>query len=188
VKYLKWLCRSPVPCYMTGWYLIFDVATLTDILVTWPWHVYTGTCHAILIIWYLILVLTMLCLLLDIWYRYLPYYIWPMIPNNGTCHVILDIWFMTPAHGIYTDTWYVIFDTWSTILDIRHRYLPCFTWHLTYCHLVPIHLTWYCDLTGYYYSGHRTSLHTHDYHFYGDFIIILLPDIWYSWTPVLLNS
>ena len=45
-----------LPCY--AYYLISD----------------TGTCHAILITWYLILVLVILYLLLDIWYQYLPCY------------------------------------------------------------------------------------------------------------------
>ena len=134
VKRLKYLYRSPLPCYVTGWYLIFDIVTLTDILVTWPWYICTGTCHAILITWYLTPVLAMLHLSLDIWHRYLP-------------------------------------------------------WSLTCYHLVLVYLTWYCDtwldiIT----PDTCISLHIHDYHFYGDLIITLSPDIWYSWTPILLNS
>ena len=54
----------------------------------------TGTCHAILIIWYLILVLAMLCLLLDIWYRYLPCYTYYLISDTSTCHAILITWYL----------------------------------------------------------------------------------------------
>ena len=37
---------------LTYIHLILDVVTLTDILVTWPWHVYTGTCHASIDTWH----------------------------------------------------------------------------------------------------------------------------------------
>jgi len=170
---LKCLYHSPVPCDVTGWYLIFDVVTLTDILVTWPWHIYTWylACyiwhmiHTILNTWYLIPVLAMLYLLLDIWYRYLPCYAYYLIPDTGTCHVIFDIWYPTPVLAML----YLPLDMW-------HWYL---LWHLTCYHLVLVYLIWCCDTC--------ISLHIHDYHFYGDLIIILLPDIWYSWTPVYLN-
>ena len=143
MKSLKCLYRSHVPCYVTGWYLIFDVVTLTDILVTWPWY-YTP-------------VLAMLHLSLDIWHQYLPCYTRHLISDTGTYHAILDGW-----HAIT---------------------------HLTCYHLVPIHLTRYCDtwlVTVL--PGICIILHIYDSHFYGDLIIILLPDIWYSWTPVLPNS
>jgi len=195
---IKSLYRSPVPCYVTGWYLIFDVVTLTDILVIWPWYIYTGTCHAyylisdtgtchaILIIWYLIPVLAMLDLSLNIWRRYLS---WLSLDiNTGTCHAILVIWYLIPV----LVTLYLLFDIW-------YRYLPCYTyrllpdtwynntWHLTCYHLVLVHLTWYC--------GTCIILHIHDYYFYRNLAWLLYcyqifgtPELLYSWSPVLLNS
>ena len=101
-----------------------------------------------------------------------------LISDTGIRHAILITWYLTPVLAML-----------YLSLDIWYQNLPCYTWHLTYCHLVPIHLTWYCDtwldtIT----PDTCISLHIHDYHFYGDLIIILSPDIWYSWTPVLLNS
>ena len=106
--------------------------------------------------------------------------------------------------------WYVILDTWSLKLDIWHRYLTCYqltldtwhlisdTWQLTCYHLIPdicyrlvmTHLTWCCD----------TWLDTYIWYLYYiayswlsllrglGMIIILLLDLWYSWTLVLLYS
>ena len=128
MKSLISLCRSHVPCYVTGWYLVFDVATLTDILVTWPGYVYTGTCHAyylisdtgtchaILIIWYLITVLAMLCLSFDIWYQYLPCYTYYLICAIGTCHAILIACYLT-LDIITFDTWHAITRYWYTWPD-----------------------------------------------------------------------
>ena len=138
VKSLKCLYRSPVPCYVTGWYLIFDVATLTDILVTWPWHVYTGTCHAILITWYLTPVLAMLYLTLDIRHRYWTCYHSLDILSHGTSTLDLILWYMTGYYYI----WHMYYFAYSWLSSLREIGM----------------------------------------------IIILLPDIWYSWTPVLLNS
>jgi len=160
VKSLKCLYRSPVPCYVTGWYLIFNVVTLTNILVTWPWHVYTGTCHAIFDTWYPTSVLSMLYLPPDIghrylpcyicqWYqttvlamlylthdtghRYLPRYIWHMIPDTGTCHAILATWYRTPVLAmLYLPTWYrtPVLAMLYLTHDTGHRYLPCYIWHM----------------------------------------------------------
>ena len=153
------------------------------------WH---GTCHATLITWYLTPVLTMLYLSLDIrhrylpcytyhlisdtatyhiWHRYLPCYTYHLIFDTGTCHAILITWYLTP------------------VLTMLYLSLDIWYWHLTCYHLVLVHLIWYCDswldiIT----PDTCISLHNHDYHFYGDLIIILLPDIWYSWTPELLYS
>ena len=144
MKSLICLCCFPVPCYVTGWYLVFDVATLTDLLVTWSWYIYTGTCHAyylisdtgtcraILIIWYLIPVLTMLDLLLDIWHRYLPCL--SLDIDTGTCHAILIIWYLIPILVMLV-TWY------------RYRYMPCYTYYLISdtgtCHAILLLDTWH---------------------------------------------
>ena len=80
ISYLTLTCiYRYLPCYT--YYLISD----------------TGTCHTMLITWYMISVLAVLCLLLDIWYRYLPCYTYRLIPDTwycGTC-IILHI------HGYY---------------------------------------------------------------------------------------
>ena len=87
--------------------------------------------------------LTLICI-----HRYLPCYTYYLISDTGTCHVILITWYLTPVLVML-----------YLSLNIWHRYLPCYTYHLisdtdtchatlrhlTYCHLVPIHLTWYCD-------------------------------------------
>ena len=95
--------------------LIFDVVTLTDILVTWPWYIYTGTCHATLITLYLTL--------------YLPCCTYHLISDTGTYHIILDGWraitHLTcyPLVLVYL-TWYC--DTWlDTIIPDT-----CITWHI----------------------------------------------------------
>ena len=93
----------------------------------------------------------------------------------------------------------LLLDTWFLTLDIRHRYLTCYyltpeTWHLTIdmlslildiCyHLVLTHLTWYCDTWHLYYIAYSWLSLLWEL----SMIIILLPDIWYSWTLVLFNS
>ena len=81
--------------------------------------------------------------------------------------------------------------------DIWHRYLPCYTWHLIYdtatCHAILD--TWYITpvLDMLYLTPNTWHLYYMAYSWLSLFrglgmIIILLPDIWYSWTPVLLNS
>jgi len=167
---------------VTGWYLIFDVVTLTDILVTWPWHVYTwylpcytwpiisdtGTCHAILNTWYLTPILVMLYLTLDIWHRYLPCHTWHLISDTCTCHAILDIWYLTPD--------IITLDSWHAII-----HFSCF-------HPVQVHLTWYYDTwlvivipdTVLYCIFITFSGSWHDYY--------TVTRLLYSWTPVFLNS
>jgi len=115
---------------------------------------------------------------LDIWHRYLICY-----------YLTLDTWHLISAGTWHVITWHLIPDTWclTPVLDM----LSLDTWHML--SLVLTHLTWYCDtwldtIT----PDICVTLHIHDYHFYGDLdmIIILLPDIWYSWTfvsPVLMS-
>jgi len=94
----------------------------------------TGTCHAILITWYLTPVFAMLYLSLDIRHRYLPCYTYHLISDTGTYHAILITWYPTP-----------IFAMLHLSLDIRYRYLLCYTYHLIpntgTCHAILI--TWY---------------------------------------------
>ena len=114
VKSLKCLYRSPVPCYVTVWYLIFDVVTLTDILVIWSWHVYTGTCHAILIIRYLTPVLVMLYLTPDVRHRYLTcYHSFDML-SPGTRIFDLILWLLTGYY--YTGHQYFFAYSWLSLL------------------------------------------------------------------------
>jgi len=183
VKSLKCLYRSPVLCDVTGWYLIFDDVTLTDILVTWSWYIYTGTCHAYLLIstpllamlntWYL----TMLHAILshDIWHRYLPCYIWHMISDTDTYHAIFDTWYPTPVPAML----YLTLDTW-------HRYLPYYIWHMISdtgtCHTILD--TWYMTPVLHSIFMIITVTETwHDYYIITRHLVLL-----YSWTPVLLNS
>ena len=106
----------------------------------------TGICHAIFDAWYLTPVLAMLYLTYDTWHQYLPCYIWHMIPDTGTCHTIFDPWDPTPVLVMLyltqipdTGTCHAILITWylTPILamlyltyDTRHRYLPCYIWHV----------------------------------------------------------
>ena len=141
ISYLTLICiHRYLPCYT--YYLISD----------------TGTCHAMLITWYLIPVLAMLYLSLDIWHRYLP------------C-LSLDIWHRyLPCY-----TYRLIPDTWYNN-----------TWHLTCYHPVLIHLTWYCGtyiilhIHDYYFYGDLAFL-LYCYQIFGT------PELMCSWTPVFLN-
>ena len=125
---------------------------------------------------------------------------------TDTWHVTLDIWFMTPAHGIYTGTCHAIFDTryptpvltmLHLLLDIRHRYLPCYIWHMipdtgTY-HATLI--TWYLtpvlamlylllDIWHRYLTCYICHLIYNTWYLApvlpGIFMIIMWPDIWHS--------
>ena len=115
------------------------------------------------------------CLLFDIWYRYLPCYTYYLISDTGTCHAMLITWYLTPVHA-----------TLYLTLDIWHRYLSCYTdtwynntWHLTCYHPVLVRLIRYC--------GTCIILHIHDYYFYGDLAWLLYCYQIFG-TPVLLNS
>ena len=131
-------------------------------------------------------------LTVDIWHRYLTCYTWHLIP---------DTWYLTPVLDM------LLLDTWYLTLDIWHRYLTCYhltpdSWHLIYdnwqltcytnltCfHMVLVHLTRYCDTwldtiipgtcIAYSWLSLLRGL---------GMIIILLPDLWYSWTHVPLYS
>ena len=130
-------------------------------------------------------------------HRHLACYTWYMIYDTVTRYLQRYSVF-TPALGML----HLIYDIWNWYFpclthDTRHRYLICHTCHLI---LTPsiwhmLTLLWYAfmwykymDLTSWPLTGHyHPWWHIHDYHFYGDLIIILLPYIWYFWTPVLLN-
>ena len=125
-------------------------------------------------------------------------------------HLIYDLWHrhlvFTPAHGIYTSTCHAIFDTWYPTpvlamlhlsLDIRHRYLICHTWHLLLtpgiCMLSCGTNTWIWHLDSWPDTTTQIPVYYMTYSWLSllrglGMIIILLPNIWYSWTPVLLNS
>ena len=130
---------------------------------------------------YLTLILVMLYFTHDTRHWYLPWYIWPMISDTGTCHAIPDpdIWHRyLPCYTWYlisdTGTCHAILDTWyiTPILDILS--LDLILWHLTgYCY------TWHLYHMAYSWLSLLRGL---------GMIIILLPDLWYSWTPVPLYS
>ena len=110
------------------------------------------------------------------------------LPDPG--HVMLDIRFMTMIYGNYTDTWHVTLDIWflTPVLDMSYltpaldtRYMLCF-------HVVQIpgpdivtldRTLWYLYYMTYSWLSLLRGL---------GMTIILLPDIWYSWTSVLLYS
>ena len=138
---------------------------------TWHWHsvftpahgIYTGTCHAIFDTWHPTPVLAMLYLTHDTRHRNLPCYIRHLILDPGT-------WYMTHLSPD-PDPRYV---THVNPYLICYKYIDLTSWPLT-GHYHP----WY----PYYMTYSWLSL------LWGvDMVIILLPDIWYSWTPVLLNS
>ena len=111
----------------------------------------------------------LLAIRVKIWYctRYL----------SGTCHAILITWYQTPVldichtcHLILTPgIWHMLILTWYAFM--WYKYIDLTLW----------------PLTRHYHPWYRIIWYIHDYHFYGDLIIILLPDIWYSWSPVILN-
>ena len=78
-----------------------------------------------------------------------------------------DTWYLTP-HNWHAITWYLTYaitwywNTWPAVVQLTEYY---YTWHLYY-----ITYSWLSLLRGL------------------DMIIILLPDIWYSSTSVLLYS
>jgi len=168
-----WYLHRYLPCYI--WYLIsatitcyatLDTWYLTRYLTCYTWHLIsdTGTCHAILDTWYLSPVLVMLYLTLGIRHRYLPCNTWHMIYDNGTWHVILDTLYLTP------DIWHLTINMLSpgtSTLDMILWQLTSdyYTWHLYYM------AYWWLSLL------QRLGM-----------IIILLPDLWYTWTPMLLYS
>ena len=138
-------------------------------------------------------------------HRHLACYTWYMIYDYGTRylhrHLACYTWYrlrhsaFTLALGIYTGTWYL--KPIPQHLIFRHQYsiyviLDTCSWHPVYdmlsCGIST--LTWHCDPW-----PNTTTLHLY-YMTYSwlsllrglGMTIILLPDIWYSWTPVLLYS
>ena len=115
-------------------------------------------------------------LTLDIWHRYLTYYY--LTPD--TWHLISD----TVLDILLLDTWYMTHNNWHAIT------------HLTCFHMVLVHFTWCCDtwlktIT----PDTCTTLHIHDYHFYGGltwllycYQIFATPELLCSWTPELLYT
>ena len=105
------------------------------------------------------------------WHYYV--YTWHLIPNTWYLTLVLDM--------LSLNTWSSIPETWHLIIDM----LSLDTWHMLSPHTNTFDLIlWH--LIGYYYTWYLYYIAYHDYHFYRDLdmIIILLSDIWYSWTPV----
>jgi len=162
---------------------------------------------------------------LDIRHWYLTCYTWHMIHDTWYLAPILNMLYLTPdPRHLISDTgiWHVILDTWSTTLDTWHRYLTCYTWHLIHdtWYLIPVLDMLYLTPDIWHLTIDMLSLTWHVFtwykHIWPDIvtpdwillhltpvlhyifmiitftglgvIIILLPDIWYSWTPLLLNS
>ena len=161
--------------------------------------------------------LNMLCLVYDLWHRYtviIPTFgmlhliydlchrhlVFTPAHNNWHryCHAVFDT---DIFHAIFdTDACHTIFDVWYPTpilvllhlsLDIGHRYLICRTWLLLLTHGICYTFMWYkyLDLTlpplipDYMTYSWLSLLRGHDM-----IIILLLPDIWYFWAPVLLYT
>jgi len=166
-------------------------------------RIYTGTRY---LHWYPVFTPTLgkLHLIYDLWHRYSVFTPVPSIYTE-TWHVTLDIWFMTLTLSIYTGTRYLhrhlACYTWYMIYDTGTRYIDpvldiCHTWHLTLTPGIWHAFMWYeyLELTSW-----PLTRHYHPWYLYNmtyswlsllrrlGMTIILLPDIWYSWTPVHLN-
>jgi len=119
-------------------------------------------------------------LTVDIWHQYLPCYTWQLISDTGTCHAILDTWYLTLVLDILSlDTWYLhlIYNTWRLtcyhsldMLSHGTSTLDLILWHLT-----GYYYTWHLYYMAYSWLSLLRKL---------GMIIILLSDIWYSWTPI----
>ena len=111
-------------CTMLHDRLIPDVVTLTDILVTWSWHVYT---------WYL------------------PCYTKHLISDTGTCHAILDTWYLTLVLDMLSLTWHAITRLTCYHLVLVHLTWYCGTCIILHIHAYHFYgdLTWllYCYQT-----------------------------------------
>ena len=136
----------------------------------------------------------MLYLISGTWYLTpaLIYYTWHLISGTWYLTPVLDIYYLTPDtwHMIsdtgtwHVFTWHLIPDTWYMTFDNWHAIT-----HLTCYHLVLVHLT---DIvTPDWILLHLTPVLPYIFMIITlrelGMIIILLPDIWYSWTSVLLN-
>jgi len=121
---------------------------------------------------YLKLMFAMLYVICDTWYWYLPYYIWHVIPDLDTCLATLITW------------------PWTPILDMSYLTPAIDTRYMLYFHVVQIpgpdimtlDQTLPPLIPDYMTYSWLSLLRGHDM-----IIILLLPDIWYSWTPVYLN-
>ena len=123
-------------------------------------------------------------MLYSIFTRHLTCCTWYMIYDTGTRywhrHLICYTWYL--FHG----TWYLDTSIWhmSYLTPAPDtRYMTCF--HVVQVHWLDIvtldrhHHPWYLYYMTYFWLSLLRGL---------GMIIILLPDIWYSWTPILLNS
>ena len=132
--------------------------------------------------------------------------------DTDVCHATLDPWHLTPALGIYTGTQYLhrplacytdmLFMTLALGIYTGTRYMDpvleiWHTWHLHLTHGIWYAFMWYkyLDLTSRLLTGHYHPwcLYYMTYSWLSllqglGMTIILLPDIWYSWTPVLLYN
>ena len=151
-------------------------------------------------------------MLYSIFTRHLTCCTWYMIYDSGTrylhrhsvftstldiLYLIYDLWHwhsvLTPALGIYIGTWYLDTSIWHMSYlspDPDPRYMTHANPNLICFHVVQVIDLTSRPLTGHYYPWY---LYYMTYSWLSllrglGTIIILLPDIWYSWTPVLLNS
>jgi len=141
ISYLTLICiHRYLPCYI--WHMIPD----------------TSTCHAILIIWYLIPVLAMLYLLL--------------ISDTGAWHATLITWYLTPILTML----YLTIDMLSPGTSIFDLIL----WHLT-----GYYNTWHLYLFAYSWLSLFTGT-WHDYYIITRHLVLLnscTPELLYTWTP-----
>jgi len=170
-------------CYKNGseefeMFIPFSCTMWCDRLIPDIWCCDSHQHISYLTLTYIHLILGLLYLTHDIWQRYLSCYTYHMISNTDTYHAILIIWYLTPilamlyltldiGHRVlvmlYLTPDIITLDTWHAIT--RTSTLDLILWHLYY-----ITYSWLSLLRGL------------------GMIIILLPDFWYSWTLVLLNS
>ena len=99
-----------------------------------------------------------------------------------TWHLIPDTWYLTSIFDmLLLDTWYLTPDIWQLtcyhLLDMLSHGTR--TFDLILCHLTEYYYIWHLYYIVYSWLSLLQGL---------DMIIILLQDLWYSWTPVLLNS
>ena len=147
--------------------------------------------------------LGMLHLIYDLWHRHSVFtLVLSIYIDLGMLHLIYDLWLrhsvFTLALGIYTSTWYLKPVPWHLIFKPGTWYMTYFSpdpdpWYTT--HVNPYLICYkYIDLTSW-----PLTRHYHPWYLYYmtyswlsllrglGMTIILLPNIWYSWTPVLLN-
>ena len=112
--------------------------------------------------------------------------------DTDICHAILDPWHLTLTLGML----HSIYDLWH-----QHSIYRPGTWYMSYLTPDPNTGIWYAfmwyrylDLTSWLLTGHYYPWYLY-YMTYSwlsllqglGMTIILLPDTWYSWTPVYLN-